>query len=368
MTAALTLVAPPVNPTDAAAKSYVDTKLPLAGGTLTGNLTFSYGNPTVVLNSQASGQNHSITGSVNGLNRWSINLGNATAESGSNAGSDFDIYNCNDAGAIIGTALRINRANSTATFAGGIYTSGLTIDPSTGNAALALIGPGANGASDIYGQKAVGVGRWLMRLGDGGTESGGNVGSNFVIYNYADNGTTILGVPLAIQRATGQVAIGVAQGGGFSGGSYAGQASMSMGSTYGFVFSAQRNSAGGGSIPHVFLNTSGASVGNIIIGDSGTSYNTASDVRLKENIASFTNGREIIDRLQVRSFDWRETHQRGIGVIAQEAIEVYPDAVSDDRGPGEGFQPMGIDYSKFVPLLIEALQDAHRRIDALERK
>jgi hypothetical protein len=30
--------------------------------------------------------------------------------------------------------------------------------------------------------------------------------------------------------------------------------------------------------------------------------------------------------------------------------------------------PWGVDYSKYVPLLIEALQDAHKRIDELEQR
>jgi hypothetical protein len=190
-----------------------------------------------------------------------------------------------------------------------------------------------------------------------------------VTYAYADNGTTALSLPLAIQRSTGQVAIGPSSGGNFLGGAYASaQAAMTMGNTYGLGFISNRNTAGGGANAQIFFNTSGTQVGSVVIQDTAVQFNTTSDVRLKENIALFTSGREIIDRLQVRSFDWRESHRHGIGVVAQEAIEVYPDAISDDRGPDGVSHPMGVDYSKYVPLLIQALQDAHRRIDALERK
>jgi hypothetical protein len=44
--------------------------------------------------------------------------------------------------------------------------------------------------------------RWVMQLGDGTNESGGNVGSDFALYRYADNGTQI-GRALTISRANG---------------------------------------------------------------------------------------------------------------------------------------------------------------------
>lgn len=62
------------------------------------------------------------------------------------------------------------------------------------------------GAADLYGG-ANGKVRWLLRLGDGGMESGGNSGSNFGIYRGDDAGT-LIDVPFSITRNTGVVSVG----------------------------------------------------------------------------------------------------------------------------------------------------------------
>ena len=81
------------------------TWLPLTGGTLTGPLTgtsasFSggvTGNPLVV-NAPNVGATNPIYGRINSVLRWGIFLGNGTAESGANAGSDFQINAYTDSG------------------------------------------------------------------------------------------------------------------------------------------------------------------------------------------------------------------------------------------------------------------------------
>lgn len=54
-----------------------------------------------------------ITGSVTGLQRWNMILGASAAETGSNAGSDFYIQRCNDAGAYLGNVVHIARNTGT---------------------------------------------------------------------------------------------------------------------------------------------------------------------------------------------------------------------------------------------------------------
>jgi Chaperone of endosialidase len=49
-----------------------------------------------------------------------------------------------------------------------------------------------------------GARRWLFSLGDNSAETGNNAGSNYVVGRYDDWGT-FLGIPLSINRATGQV-------------------------------------------------------------------------------------------------------------------------------------------------------------------
>lgn len=104
------------------------------------------------------------------------------------------------------------------------------------------------------------------------------------------------------------------------------------------------------------------------IGTDGTitSYNITSDERLKENIADADDASGLIDAIQVRKFDWKAngSHQR-YGFIAQELIEVAPEAVS---APDEEDQMMAVDYSKLVPMLVKELQSLRVRVAELEGK
>jgi hypothetical protein len=64
-----------------------------------------------------------ITGQKNASNRWGLSLGNATNETGANAGSDFDVVPYNDAGAALPTTLHIARATQIITVPNAIVVS-----------------------------------------------------------------------------------------------------------------------------------------------------------------------------------------------------------------------------------------------------
>jgi hypothetical protein len=84
--------------------------LPLAGGTLTGNLTLS----------AVSGTARAVFGATGAALRWGLNLGNSTAEGGSATGSNLSIVNYNDAGTPIGTCFQITRATGAVAFQGSV--------------------------------------------------------------------------------------------------------------------------------------------------------------------------------------------------------------------------------------------------------
>jgi hypothetical protein len=103
------------------------------------------------------------------------------------------------------------------------------------------------------------------------------------------------------------------------------------------------------------------------ISQSGTTavlYNTSSDERLKENIADADDAGSKIDAIQVRKYDWKAdgSHQ-DYGMIAQELLEVAPEAVSV---PEDSEEMMGVDYSKLVPMLIKEIQSLRNRVAQLE--
>jgi len=108
----------------------------------------------------------------------------------------------------------------------------------------------------------------------------------------------------------------------------------------------------------------GSAVGSITSTGSSTSYNTSSDQRLKENIADADDAGSKVDSIQVRKFDWiADGSHQDYGMIAQELLEVVPEAVSV---PEDSEEMMGVDYSKLVPMLIKEIQSLRNRVAQLE--
>jgi Chaperone of endosialidase len=106
---------------------------------------------------------------------------------------------------------------------------------------------------------------------------------------------------------------------------------------------------------------SGTQVGYVYVTTTGTTYSTTSDGRSKTDFRSFDAG-PIIDAIRVHDFAWRETGKRSFGVVAQEVVEVFPQAVSHiDDG-----DYWGTDYSQFVPLLLQEIKDLRARVAQLE--
>jgi len=101
-------------------------------------------------------------------------------------------------------------------------------------------------------------------------------------------------------------------------------------------------------------------VGSITTNGTSCSYNTSSDARLKNVIGVATKGLQEILALQARRWNWKSTGDEDEGLIAQEVLHVFPQAVS---GNDDG-QYM-LDYGKFVPVLIKAIQEQQNMIEAL---
>jgi hypothetical protein len=102
-------------------------------------------------------------------------------------------------------------------------------------------------------------------------------------------------------------------------------------------------------------------VGTITTTNVATAYNTSSDVRLKEDLQSFDAGR-IIDETEVYDFRWKETDERSYGIAAQQAVEVYAEPIFHD----EEQDWWGVDYSKYVPVLLQELKALRARFADME--
>jgi hypothetical protein len=206
--------------------------------------------------------------------------------------------------------------------------------------------------------------RWLMMLGDSAAESSGNAGSNFVLNGYNDAGS-FLSIPLLVKRSFGTIALG-----GFTNGvidlDQGGVCIRCSNSITGIMMRGM--TAGAPNYEMSFFNSALTSVGFIQTTDTATAFVTSSDVRLKNNIEPYAAGRETLDKIGVIQFNWKEDGSYDVGISAQQAQPAYPKAIMEGKGElgKEGFMPWGVDYSKYVPLLIQALQQAFKEIDALK--
>ena len=117
-------------------------------------------------------------------------------------------------------------------------------------------------------------------------------------------------------------------------------------------------------VPLSFRDTIGSGIGSVSTTNTATAYNTSSDQRLKDNIADADDAGSKIDAIQVRKFDWKvDGSHQDYGMVAQELLEVAPEAVHQPQDPEE---MMGVDYSKLVPMMLKEIQSLRARIAALE--
>mgnify|MGYP005992696399 CR=1 FL=1 len=109
------------------------------------------------------------------------------------------------------------------------------------------------------------------------------------------------------------------------------------------------------------------SEGSITVTSSGTTYNTTSDRRLKDNIEPIADGTEKLMAMKPVTHTWKADPEADAvhGFIAQEMMDVVPEAVSGDP---DGEEMMSMDYGRITPVLVAALQDAHKKIAALEER
>ena len=100
--------------------------------------------------------------------------------------------------------------------------------------------------------------------------------------------------------------------------------------------------------------------GNLYVTGDITAFYT-SDKRLKENITPIPNALNKVLSISGNTFKWSEkSGKKGIesGIIAQEILEVLPEAVvTRDNGY------LAVHYDKIIPLLIEAIKDLKKQVD-----
>jgi hypothetical protein len=91
-----------------------------------------------------------------------------------------------------------------------------------------------------------------------------------------------------------------------------------------------------------------------------------SDQRLKDNITPIEDPLAKVLSISGNTYIWNEKSGKegnDVGVIAQEILEVLPEAVKErDNGY------LAVDYHRIVPLLVEAIKELSHKVEVLEQK
>lgn len=131
--------------------------------------------------------------------------------------------------------------------------------------------------------------------------------------------------------------------------------------------SLQTNNSSIAGAPLLFKNSAGTACGSISFGAGQTSvlFNTTSDKRLKTDERDLNDPAAVIMQTKIWDFMWKSSGKRSVGVFAQDAYAVCPDAITPPKNEEDPWQA---DYSKYVPYLIAHNQSLERRLAALETR
>ena len=91
---------------------------------------------------------------------------------------------------------------------------------------------------------------------------------------------------------------------------------------------------------------------------AATNFDSLSDRRYKTNIKVIENPIEKIKKIDGVSFNWKETNEPSLGVIADDVLEVLPEIVS-------GKDTKSVNYNGLIGVLIEVVKDQQKQIDEL---
>jgi hypothetical protein len=161
-------------------------------------------------------------------------------------------------------------------------------------------------------------------------------------------------------NSAGQIAWGTSSIDGYLTLTWAGQ-------TYvGFVMN---NTDAFGTSTNIRFKNNGTTVGEIASTTTTTSYNTSSDYRLKENIATMTGALAKVAQLKPVTYTWKANGEASQGFIAHELQAVVPDCVTGEKDAVDADgKPVyqGVDTSFLVATLTAAIQELKAELDSVK--
>jgi hypothetical protein len=97
--------------------------------------------------------------------------------------------------------------------------------------------------------------------------------------------------------------------------------------------------------------------------EAGT-FNTTSDISLKENICTFENAMDVVAGLRGVRFTWKKNGIKTVGLIAQEVEKVLPELIGENVDTGL----KSVSYANMVAVLIEAVKELKAEIEELKKR
>ena len=86
-------------------------------------------------------------------------------------------------------------------------------------------------------------------------------------------------------------------------------------------------------------------------------YASSSSIAFKTNVRTLENAIDMVNRLRGVRFDWKESGEPAVGLIAEEVDEVVPEVVAHEGGAAKG-----VNYANLVAVLVEAIKAQEKTI------
>jgi hypothetical protein len=99
----------------------------------------------------------------------------------------------------------------------------------------------------------------------------------------------------------------------------------------------------------------------------GGNFDAASSIRWKKNVRPFEGALAKVLNLRGVYFDWDQAHggKQDMGMIAEDTGKVVPEVVTYEQ---DGINAIGMDYGKLTPVLVEAIKEQQKQIEALKKE
>jgi hypothetical protein len=117
------------------------------------------------------------------------------------------------------------------------------------------------------------------------------------------------------------------------------------------------------SIGQIVGTSSNVQFGSVFSTGEVTAFGTVSDIRQKENIKPIDNALDKVSQLGGYTFNYKSKPEEPMtGVMAQELMEVLPEAVYETTDPDTGEAIYAVRHGNVIGLLIEAIKELNEKV------